>query len=162
MAQPLLDFLTGRARTALPFLRAGVNQGLSPTEIIASLQAQGIPTARRQTMLDIIAVLQGNAATRRTVRLLPPNEPIPAALHVTAVTNIKSLYQYTVRVTHPDLLTPQFLTVSSDVPLSRNNILADAQTMFTNGKYTQIEEDSYDLLDLQVFEARSSLANPEP
>ena len=153
MAEPLLDFLTGRAKAALPFLRGAVAQGLKPEQIIAALQASGIPTFRREVMLGIIAALENRADLARYLRIVPPTTPLPPEAHtVNVVYNQTDNYQYGVKIVDPASPAPTWVTVVSAIPLSASNIRAVAETMQT--RYTQFIP-NYDIesVDFQIIEA---------
>ena len=152
MAQPLLDFLTGRARTALPFLRAGVAQGLSSSAIIAALQGQGLSFAR-QRMLDVIAALQGRADINRYIRLAGETTPLPPEAHTVSVTNLRTNYQYVVRAENPVTEDEYYVTVVSAVPLSVVQIRALADSAFLGTGDSSIDREEYDRSIVTIEEA---------
>lgn len=137
MAIPALDFLTGRAREALPFLRGAIARGLTNPEILA-LKGIEFPSFARQRMLDVIAVLRQLVPVRagsptlfqRYLRLVPPTTTMPIESHAPSVTNLSSTYQYLVRA--DNLVTDEqiYITVSSAVPLSQVQINAVADSTF--------------------------------
>jgi hypothetical protein len=129
VAQPVLEFLTGRARQALPYLRAAAAQGLSANAAIAALKA--IPIAlQRQKALDIYGVLLSRVSPERIIRLVGETTPIPIEFHSPAVRDQFSNYQYVVST--PNQLTDElaYLTVSSAVPLAGAEIRELGQQAF--------------------------------
>lgn len=137
MATPALDFLTGRAREALPFLRGAIARGLSNAEILA-LKGIEFASFARQRMLDVIAILRQSVPVRagsptlfqRYLRIVPPTTPLPIEAHAPSVTNLSSTYQYLVRADNLKTDEEFFITVSSAVPLSQVQINAVADTIF--------------------------------
>jgi len=128
--QPDLTFLQGSALRALPFIRAMVAQGASANSIISQLKLGDTPL-RRQTALDIISLLKGKGDLQNIIRLTSPNTPLPQEAHEPSVVNISSNYQYLVLAENTNAGIDAYVTVSSAVPLSANNIFAVAGTLFT-------------------------------
>jgi hypothetical protein len=166
MPTPLLDFLEGRAKSALPFLRAGVKQGQSATQIIANLAPLNL-TFRRQAMLDVIAALQGKITPERKggiepplTRLLGVNTPIPQDLHNPAVVNLNSNYQYVVNFAQEGVVTSDYLTVSSAVPLSIANIKLLGSLIANTGYLADVEAPQVSPTDVGVIEANVSPTAP--
>jgi hypothetical protein len=143
MAQPLLSFLTGRARAALPFIESGVARGLSPTKIIESLIGL-TPLFRRQTMLDVIAALQGRADLPRWMRITPPSEPLPLAAHVVSPVDLRGNYQYVLKVDNAPFNVPPNITVNSAVSLSQEEI-------FDNGRRVLVQSEKYPINEAEAM-----------
>lgn len=161
MAQPLLDFLEGRAKAALPFLRAGVAQGLSPTAIIASLEGK-VETFRRQAMLDIIHALQGVYKLPQYLRITPKATPLAAEAHVTSPSAMDTNYQYVTKLDNPDLPAPIYITVVSDVPLSQIAIMGQAQLMYLGEKYGLAGIDEFQRSTVDIVSASINPSTPVP
>lgn len=169
MAEPLLDFLAGRAKAALPFLRGAVAQGLNINQIINALQASGIGTFRRQSMLDIIAALQNRfdptnpKLTRiaRFMRLVPETTVLPPEAHtVNVVTAQGSNYEYVVRLQSEENPVPRYITVVSEIPLSAANVYAVSETTFYG--YAAVDQTplTIDPGDQTIIEANVSPTAP--
>lgn len=138
MAEPLLDFLTGRARAALPFLRYAAARNL-PASIANDILRQLGGGLQTQRIGDIYAVLQQRANPERIARLSGENAVIPIDIHTVSPEQLSSNYQYVIRT---DITTNQqedFLTVSSDVPLSPGQIRQQGATLFNSGLYKDLE-----------------------
>jgi len=152
MAQPLLDFITGRARAALPFLRGAVAQGLAPTAIVEALRTQGL-SFRAQAMYDVIAALQNRASVAQYLRLTPPTTPLPAEAHALSVVNLRANYQYVVSAVNAASGAEYDITVSSAVPLSRVQILAAADSAFLGSGNSAIGQREYEATTRSIIEA---------
>ena len=152
MAQPLLDFIVGRARAALPFLRGLVAQALNPTAIVNRLQEQGL-SFRRQAMFDLIAALQNRAGVAQYLRITPPNTPLPTEAHALSVVNLRSNYQYVVEAVNPISGAQSYITVSSEIPLSQVQIQATADSVFLSYRDLGVREGEYELGSGRIIEA---------
>ena len=155
MAQPLLDFLTGRARAALPFLRAAAAQGLSGAVAI-ELVRQFAQTFQRQQMLDIYAVLQNRADPERIARLVGQYAPIPNELHTPSVTQLKNPYEYVVVATDEEGEDIGALTVGSTFPLSAEEIHRRANTLFREQPAVYLSKQIGELVAQSIEEANVS------
>jgi hypothetical protein len=157
MAQPLLDFLEGRARVALPFLRAAANAGVKVTAVIDVLRAFGLKFAT-QPILDIYAALQGRADIRRYLRIVPPATTLPAEAHAANVVyNQAENYNYVIRVFNPALQHEQYVVVASAVPLSQLQIRAKVDAMFATGERYKLSLEEYSDAEVTIEEANRRL-----
>jgi hypothetical protein len=68
-----LASLSKAARAALPAIRGLAQSELSPSKIVDALRAGGV-AIRTQDALDAVAVLRGNVAGNRAIRLTPNNQ----------------------------------------------------------------------------------------
>ena len=161
MPQPLLDFLTGRARQALPFLRQLVSEGLEPTVIISELREYNLGF-QTQRVLDVIAALYGRANVARWIRLVGANTALPPEAHTTNVAGQSTNYQYVVRVENAPVGVPEFLTVSSDIPLSWNSIQSKALIAAIVSGPPKSEEEDFEDITFVPIEANVSVAAPKP
>jgi len=152
MAQPLLDFITGRARAALSFLRGAVAQGLKATGIVDLLQSQGL-SFRRQAMFDVIAALQNRASISQYLRITPPNTPLPAEAHALSVVNLRANYQYVVEAVNRISGAESYITVSSEIPLSQVQIQATADSVFLSYHDLAVREGEYVPGSARIIEA---------
>lgn len=131
MAQPLLDFLTGRARAALPYLEALAARNVRTADVFAILQGFDL-SFQRQRVLDLYATLQGRIDPERSARLVGAGNVIPDELTNVAPVKLRSNYQYLISATGAEATEPTFATVSSDVPLSANTIRLLASEVLTS------------------------------
>lgn len=151
MAMPLLDFITGRARQALPFLRAAAVRGDTPSAALASLKPLDL-TFNRQRMLDVYAALQNRLDVARTLRLVGSSTPIPAELHDIAASNINSNYQYIVGAYSEEGIPLGFLTVASSETLTRGEIEERAGILFATQTELYIEDEQIPIAGLRIVE----------
>jgi hypothetical protein len=107
-------------------------------------------------MLDVYAALQSRADVSRYTRIVPVNTPLPPEAHTTAVYDMSTPYQYVVRYSNPLQAQPGFVTVISDVPLSQNNILAKAQTLFTGPGESGGHGEDFDAEAIAIVEANTT------
>jgi hypothetical protein len=138
MAVPTLEFLTGRAKAALPFLVGAAERGLTPSQAIAELAPLNL-TFRRQAMLDVYATLTSAPSPTRIERLIGANAPIPQNLHTTSPAPLGSNYQYQVSFGSLVTANPDYLTVTSDVPLSLAQIRELGAELGTKGGPSDVE-----------------------
>lgn len=159
VAQPLLDFLTGSARAALPFLRSQVLQGISANQIISNLKDYGL-SFQRQRVLDVIAALRGYADLPKYLRLVGGNTPLPYEAHVINIASQQANYNYVLKNENAPEGIPEYITVSSVVPLSVNNILAlGRQKIFDQSRY-QANAADLDKVTQTITEASASSRTP--
>jgi hypothetical protein len=156
MAQPLLDFLVGRAKAALPFLRKAAKEGLTATAAIESLKALNL-TFQRQRMLDVYAALQSRADVNQYIRLVGENTVLPEEAHHPAETNLNSNYQYVVGGVNAAGEDLGFATITSAVPLAAIEIRALGTGLLASGSYL---EDV--VTDLEVAYVTIEEANVSP
>ena len=121
MFPTLISLLSGPARAAYGFIEGLAATSLSGNAILSQLAGAGI-NIRRQTGLDIIGVLRQAVGIQRFVRLFGPNVPIPASILPVSPTKLRKAIRYTVKTNteHPEL--PGFINVSSDIPLTQEEI----------------------------------------
>lgn len=151
MAEPLLDFLTGRARAALPFLRYAAARNL-PASIANDILRQLGGGLQTQRIGDIYAVLQNRANAERVARLTGENGIIPIDLHVASPNELSSNYQYVIQAVINNEATGDFLTVSSDIPLSPGQIRAQGVFLFNRSDYRDLELGPVVADDIQIVE----------
>lgn len=130
MVAPFLAGLSLRARRASPIIRRGVREGVSSRQLTQILQKAGLGI-RRQTLLDIMRLVEGEAAIAPVLSALGINRrPNPLRLPP-AITKIRRAFSFTVRVSGLDTDTggalEQFVTVTSDTLLTRGEIEALAE-----------------------------------
>lgn len=161
MAQPLLDFLTGSARRALPFLRSAAAKGLSANAAIAGLRQLDIGV-QRQRVLDIYAVLQNRANPERIARLAGENTTIPVDVHTPAPVDIANPFQYVIEANIEGEATGDYLTVVSTVPLSPRQIREQGVFLFNGEDYRDLELGPLSTVDIQIIEANASTELTSP
>lgn len=164
MPQPLLDFLTGRARQALPYLRALAARGTQAGVALEILRSFDLGFQRQQ-FLDVYAALQNRADVNRYLRIVPPNTLLPPEAHTVAVTELTSQgrfvnYQYVLEVENEPLGAPEFITVSSQVPLSQNEILSLGTGVLNNPAAYDFSTDQLGKIQLSIAEANVSQRAP--
>ncbi len=130
MAAPFLLGLSSRARRASPLIRRAVREGVSSRQLTGILQKAGLGI-RRQTLLDIMRLMEGEAAIGPVLSALGLNRrPNPLRLPP-ALTKIRRAFSFTVRALGVDVETgvasERFVTVTSDTLLTRGEIEALAE-----------------------------------
>lgn len=130
MAFPFLLGLSARARRASPIIRRGVREGVSSRALTGILQKAGLGI-RRQTLLDIMRLMEGEAAIGPVLSGLGLNRrPNPLRLPP-ALTKIRRAFSFTVRIQGVDVETgvgsQRFITVTTDTLLTRGEIEALAE-----------------------------------
>jgi hypothetical protein len=161
MAIPLLDFLEGRARQALPFLRSAAAKGLTATAALESIKGL-TPTFNRQRMLDIYAVLQERADPEKLARLVGQNVPIPQELHTPSPAEMRSNYQYVVEAIDEFAEPIGYVTISSAIPLSGADIRASAGLIFATQSELYLEEETQRASAVSIIEANVNASVPKP
>lgn len=127
---PILETVTAGARAAYPFIRAGVEAGMSANQIFKSLQDAGLGARRSDVLAIVRSELQGVLARSDFTTYL--KDQIPALDRIrTATTKIIAPFSYTLDVTLLDPMTNEQTviqrTAHSSDPLSPNDA---AQTFF--------------------------------
>ncbi len=115
MVAPFLLGLSPRARRASPIIRRGVREGVSSRALTGILQRAGLGI-RRQTLLDLMRLMEGEAAIGPVLSALGVNRrPNPLRLPP-ALTKIRRAFSFTVRVrgVDKDGSTERFVTVTTD------------------------------------------------
>lgn len=130
MALPFLARQSARARRASPLVRRGVREGVSSRQIMGILQKAGLGI-RRQTLLDMMRLIEGEVAIGPVLSALGINRrPNPFRLPP-AITKIRRAFSFTVRVrgleTDTGISSEQFIQVTTDTLLTRGEIEALAQ-----------------------------------
>ncbi len=149
MVAPFLLGLSPRARRASPIIRRGVREGISSRALTGILQRAGLGI-RRQTLLDIMRLVEGEAAIGPVLSALGLNRrPNPLRLPP-ALTKIRRAFSFTVRALGVDVETgvsrEQFVTVTSDTLLTRGEIEALAeQAIETDRDRYQLRETQFQL-----------------
>lgn len=160
MAQPLLDFLVGRARQALPYMRALAARGTQPGIALEILKEFELGFQRQQ-FLDVYAALRNKADLNRYLRVVPANVTLPPESHAIAVTELTSAgrpvnFQYTLELENEPLEAPEFITVSSQVPLSQNQILALGVGVLSDPSKYPFSTDQLGKIQLSIAQAEVS------
>lgn len=161
MAQPLLDFLTGSARRALPFLKQYAKEGLSANAAASRLKLENAGI-QRQKVLDIYAVLQNRANPERIARVTGENTTIPVEIHTPVPVDINSPFQYVVEANIEGQATGDYLTVVSTVPLSPRQIREQGVFLFNGEDYRDLELGPLSTVDIQIIEANASTSLTTP
>ena len=146
MVAPFLLRLSLRARTASPIIRRGVREGVSSRALTVILQNAGLGI-RRQTLLDIMRLMEGEAAIGPVLSALGINRrPNPLRLPP-AITKIRRAFSFRVRVRgsieDTGEPTERFITVTSDTLLTRGEIeaIADEAIEADRGRYNLVVSD---------------------
>lgn len=159
MATPLLDFLVGRAKEALPYLRGAAKQGLSAAAAIELLRPLNL-TFRRQSMLDVYAALTNRIDPERTARFVGQTIPIPLELHNVSPVNLSTNYQYVVGATDETGEPIGYVTVVSNVALAPVQIRTRAGLLFASEGELYLEEGSLPVTAVSIEEANVSPSAP--
>lgn len=155
MAQPLLDFLTGRARAALPYLEALAARNVRTADVFAILQGFDL-SFQRQRVLDVYASLQGRIDPERTARLVGQGNVIPDEFTNVAPVKIKNQYSYLVSTPNIHTGEKEYGTVGSDVPLSANTIRVLAVELFTINEHSRLEDQTVGTDQITIERAQRS------
>lgn len=162
MPQPLLDFLVGRARQALPYMRALAARGTNAGVALEILQQFDLGF-QKQRFLDVYAALQNRADVNRYARLVGPNGILPPEAHTVAVTELTSNgqpvnYQYLLEVENGPIQAPEYITVSSQVPLSTNDIFSLGTSILSNPARYSLTQEELGQITLSLQEANRQKA----
>lgn len=152
MAQPLLDFLTGRARAALPFMRAAAAAGVKATNALDVLRAFGVGF-QAQAFYDVYNALLGRAKLPAYLRLVPENVPLPYEAHFVNPAPQRNNYQYIVRVFHPPTQNEQHVAIVSDTALSQAQIFAATDELFAGETPYEVMAEQYPDAEKTILEA---------
>lgn len=153
--------LTKGVKAAIPYFRAAVSTDLSVEKILSNAKEAGF-AFRRQQAIDVIQVLRGNVVTENTTgraaRVSGPDTPIHPSLHGLTIGKPLKNFSYTVKRTLRGLESGEhdtsFVTVTSNSPLSRNQIL-DTAAQYTTGSCNPLFEE-VETVDMEVTEALRS------
>lgn len=127
---PFLASLSPRERTAYPFIRQGVREGLSSRQILSVLQEHLGSGLRRQRLLDLMRLENIEQTTGATLRYLnrdayPNPQRLPDAL-----SKIRRNYSFDIEVRGTLLDTDEpysrYVTVTTDALLTRGDLEAAA------------------------------------
>jgi hypothetical protein len=144
--------LTKGARAALPFLRAAAETTKTTTEILEEAKSLGF-AFRRQAGLDIIGTLRNNVTAARAIRLAAPDVPLNPITYGESIGKLKRAFSYTVKIATRDAdgnrTDPKFVTISSNTPLSINQITDKAEEEGFVATYSNGEE----VIDTTVVDA---------
>lgn len=121
---PILETVSAGARAAYPFIRAGVEAGMSANTIFKSLQEAGMGARRADVLAIVRNELQGVLARSDFTTYL--KDQIPALDRIrTAATKIIAPFSYTLNVSLLDPMTNEETiiqrTAHSNTPLSPND-----------------------------------------
>lgn len=127
----LLSTLSKGARAAYPFLRSLAATNRSAQSILDEIASQGI-SIRRQTGLDLIALLRDKGDITRFQRTFGENATIPGSLHRVAPLTFSggAKYQYLVGTNSANPNIPEAIYVNSATPLTSNQIYGLAGSSF--------------------------------
>jgi len=125
---PFLASLNPRERTAYPFIRQGVREGLSSRQIMTVLQEHLGAGLRRQRLLELMRLETLEVNTGATLRYLRlDSTPNPARLP-DALTRIRRNYSFDVEVRGSLLDTGEpytrYVTVTTDDLMTRGSLEA--------------------------------------
>lgn len=154
---PLIDTLTKGGRAAFPFIQALANGDLSSSQIAKQVKEAGF-SVRNQSIYDIVAALRDNQSSAQYLRSLSNHEIPNPAKFGTAVTELLRNYSYkvTVRGRNPDTGESQNrqITVSTNSPLSKDQVLAMASTITSSGTGSDVDE----ITSIEITDALKSSA----
>ena len=146
MVAPFLLRLSSRTRRASPIIRRGVREGIGSRALTGILQRAGLGI-RRQTLLDIMRLMDGEAAIGPVLSALGLNRrPNPLRLPP-ALTKIRRAFSFTIRVQGVDVDTgafsESFVTVTTDTLLTRGELeaLAEQAIEADRGRYGIVVSD---------------------
>lgn len=160
MAQPLLDFLVGRAKEALPYLSGAARQGLTAAAAIDLLKPLNL-TFNRQRMLDVYAALQNRKDPERSARLVGENVPIPQELHRESPADLSTNYQYVVGAYDENGDNLGHVTVVSSVPLAAAAIRENALDIFRSDTALYLSVKNAAINSVSIVEANVSVSAPK-
>lgn len=130
MALPLLARLSASARSAFPFIRRAVSEGMSVLDTQVLLNESGFPVKQTE-LLRVINAVRKEMRLGADLRGLPRDRPIAARLLHDAITPLRRQFSFDVLVrgidTAAGVLRGQHVTVTSDDPLSPEQIEAIAE-----------------------------------
>lgn len=133
MPNPLFDLLSGSARAALPFIEHLAAQKLSANAIIDTLQQEYGLGFQRAAALKVINAVKNKGDPAAWVKIAGENSPIPDEYHQISPTRMDVNYRYRIELQNSPDTFPDFTYVSSDVPLSANDIFSVAGTNIQEG-----------------------------
>jgi hypothetical protein len=152
MAQPLLDFLTGRARAALPFMRKAVAAGVSAANALDVLRAFGVGF-QTQAFYDVYNALLGRAKLPAYLRIVPDTTTLPYEAHAVNPVRQRTNYEYVIKIFHPPTGHQQYITVGSAVPLSVLQLKAQTDAIFASEAIYEVTREEYPDSEVTVIEA---------
>ncbi|MCP4897227.1 MAG: hypothetical protein GY906_09685 [bacterium] len=126
MAVSFLASLTLRARTAFPFIRRGIREGLSANRIQSALQKSGLGL-RRTNLLAIVRRERFIQNFVSALDRLAPNRHVPTNMLPEALTRMTRSLSFTVEVrgylTDTGARTSQFVTLSMDETMTPQEMI---------------------------------------
>jgi hypothetical protein len=152
MAQPLLDFLTGRARAALPFMRKAAAAGVTAANALDVLRAFGVGF-QTQAFYDVYNALLGKATIKNYLRIVPETVTLPYEAHAVNPVRQRTNYEYVLEIFHPPTGHQQYITVGSAIPLSQLQLKAQADAIFSSEAVYEVEQAEYPDSEVTVIEA---------
>lgn len=156
MVAALIDLLTGAQRIALPFLEAGVAEGLSANKILTTLQEAGFGI-NRNVGLKLISNIVKNQESASYVS----NAPLTDLLDINQIGIANSVgngkFAYTIKAFGRDVTTGRFtnryVTVASEEPISPQQAIDLASGYFTG-------QNKYADFSFQSAQVTQALINP--
>ena len=119
-------------RRVLPFIRSGVNQGLSGRAITRVLQDAGLGIAR-STVSSAMRSLLAETLAGQSIELQSPTSFINPEILPPALTKLARKYSFTIRITgtseQTGFLESRFITVSTDRIMTPEELEAFAEGM---------------------------------
>lgn len=156
MALPIvLELLTKGARAALPMITSLAGTDLSANEILRQVSGAGF-SLRRQTGLDMIGALRDNITAARQFRMIASNALPNPAYFGKSLTNMLKDYSYRVKVTGGPSTYPDFISIKSDLLLTKEQQISAAMAYLSNAeRYGMLEEEENPV----TYEPVDALAN---
>src|SRR5205807_2616278 len=111
---------------AFPTFTSLVETELSANKILEKVKEMGFEI-RRQTGLDIIGALRNNVNAARQFRTIAHDVIPDPSKFGTALTNLLSKFHFKVEIKGEGIGQPDYITVRSNVLLSKDQILNDAR-----------------------------------
>ena len=155
---PILSFLPRSARAAYGAIRGlALRQPLETTTKILEELASVDIRIRRQTALDLIAIIRNKADVPRFERQFGQNAIIPDELHTLGPVTFSggARVQYLVEITSSNPLTPGGIYVNSETNLTVNQILGKAIASFRYEEGSGLSaQDVDEVTQFKVVDAR--------
>jgi hypothetical protein len=132
MAFPILiELLTAGARAAFPMLTSLAETEISANEILRRVKELGYEI-RRQTGLDIIGALRDNVNAARQFRMIADSTIPNPDRFGTALTSMIRNYSYRVKVGGNVEEYPEYISVSSNEVLNKDQIMGTVDSYLSN------------------------------
>lgn len=137
MALPLLARLSASARSAYPFIRRAVSEGMSVLDTQILLQEVLFPVPRNE-LLRVINAIRREFRLGADLREWPMRRVIGESVLHTAITPLRRRFSFEVLIRGIDTRTGnprgQFITVTTDRLLTREQIEAEAERFAVGGE----------------------------